>query len=39
MGSGMDEEMGGGAVAAAPSSGGGRTPARSKAELDDDIPF
>jgi single-strand DNA-binding protein len=38
MGGGMDDEMGGGAVAPAPSSGG-RAPARSKAELDDDIPF
>ena len=39
MGGGVDDEMGGGgAMAAAPSSGG-RAPARSKAELDDDIPF
>jgi single-strand DNA-binding protein len=38
MGGGMDDEMGGSPAAAAPSSGG-RTPARSKAELDDDIPF
>jgi single-strand DNA-binding protein len=39
MGGGMDDEMGGSPMAATPSSGGGRTPARSKAELDDDIPF
>ena len=38
MGGGMDDEMGGSPMAAAPSSGG-RTPTRSKAELDDDIPF
>ena len=38
MGGGMDDEMAGSPAAAAPSSGG-RTPARSKAELDDDIPF
>jgi single-strand DNA-binding protein len=38
MSGGMDDEMGGSAMAATPSSGG-RTPARSKAELDDDIPF
>ncbi len=38
MGGGMDDDMGGGAP---PSSGGGggRPAARSKAELDDDIPF
>jgi len=39
MGGGMDDEMGGSPTAATPSSSGGRTPARSKAELDDDIPF
>ena len=39
MGGGMDDEMGGGSPAAAAPSSGGRTPARSKAELDDDIPF
>ena len=38
-GGGMDDEMGGGSAMAAAPSGGGRTPARSKAELDDDIPF
>ena len=38
MGGGMDDEMGGSPAAAAPSSSA-RTPARSKAELDDDIPF
>jgi single-strand DNA-binding protein len=38
MGGGMDDDMGSSAMAATPS-GGGRTPARSKAELDDDIPF
>src|SRR5579871_5561016 len=36
---GMDDEMGGGSAMAAAPSSGGRTPARSKAELDDDIPF
>jgi single-strand DNA-binding protein len=39
MGGGMDDEMGGGSAMAAAPSSGGRTPARSKAELDDDIPF
>ena len=36
---GMDDEMGGASAMAAAPSSGGRTPARSKAELDDDIPF
>ena len=39
MGGGMDDEMGGGSAMAPAPSSGGRTPARSKAELDDDIPF